>query len=331
MISGCLTEVCRVPLAAVDVLNGTVPHKIFSQPLFDLFGQKTYFTSHILMLLLSAGLMLAIFPYMARKLQSDPVPTGARNFLEAMLVFLKKETFDPMLGKWSDVFTPYLWTAFFFILFANLFGMLPVDEVVEIINRTFGIHIPQFWGGATGDLTVTATLALCTFLTVHVTGIGEFIRNARRPAHARHGVEHGHGHEHHGSHAAADDPAPQRALPVAIVLGVGKYFAHLVPPGVPIALWPLMFILELMGTFVKPLALCMRLFAVMMSGPLVVAVLVSIVFALGGILVRGIAGVPVILFGTAFEALHLLEAFLQAYIFTLLSAAYIAEAVATEH
>jgi F-type H+-transporting ATPase subunit a len=330
MISGCLTEVFNRPMAAIDVLNGTVPHKIFSQPLFDLFGQKTYFTSHILMLLLSAGLMLALFPYMARKLQSDPVPTGARNFFEAMLVFLKKETFDPMLGKWSDVFTPYLWTAFFFILFANLFGMLPVDEIIQIINRAFGLHIPEFWGGATGDLTVTATLAVCTFLTVHVTGIGEFIRNARyRHGAAQHAAE----HAHHGGHTpqASGDSLPSRAWPIAVVVGVLKYLGHFVPPGVPIVLWPLMFVLELMGTFVKPLALCMRLFAVMMSGPLVVAVLVSIVFALGGIVMRGFAGVPVVLFGTAFEALHLLEAFLQAYIFTLLSAAYIAEAVATEH
>ena len=328
MISGYAAEAFKMPFVAVNVLNGTVPHNIFSQPLFDLFGQKTYFTSHILMLLLSAGLMLTIFPYMARKLETDPVPTGARNFFEAMLVFLKQETFDPMLGKWSDVFTPYLWTAFFFILFANLLGMIPVDEIVQIINRGFGLHIPEFWGGATGDLTVTATLAICTFLTVHVTGIGEFIRNARYPhQHA------GHKHDQHGADSATQGHGaqPERSLPVAIVVGFVKYLAHLVPPGVPLVLWPLMFVLELMGTFVKPLALCMRLFAVMMSGPLVVAVLVSIVFALGGILIRGVAGPPVILFGTAFETLHLLEAFLQAYIFTLLSAAYIAEAVATEH
>ncbi len=313
MISGFSTEVSTAPLVAVDVLNGTVPHRIWDQPLFTLFGQPTYFTSHVLMLVLSAALMLAIFPYMARKLQTDPVPTGVRNFFEAMLVFLKQETFDPMLGKWSDVFTPYLWTAFFFILFANLMGMVPVDELITIINRGAGAHIPEFWGGATGDLTVTATLAICTFLTVHITGIGEFIRQARRV---------GHGHAH---------PVVKRSILGAMLVGMGKYLAHIVPPGVPWWLWPFMFVLELLGTFVKPLALCMRLFAVMMSGPLVVAVLVSIVFALGGVVMRGVAGVPVILFGTAFEALHLLEAFLQAYIFTLLSAAYIAEAVATEH
>ena len=53
--------------------------------------------------------------------------------------------------------------------------------------------------------------------------------------------------------------------------------------------------------------------------------------AFGGYFIRTVTGVPVILFGTAFEALHLLEAFLQAYIFTLLSAAYIAEAMSAEH
>jgi len=327
MISGGFIKTFSMPLVAVDVLNGTVPHNIFSHPIFSLFGQKVYFTSHILMLLISAGLMLAIFPAMARKLETDPVPTGARNFFEAMLVFLKRETFDPMLGKWSDVFTPYLWTAFFFILFANLLGMLPVDELIQIVNSASGSHIPEFWGGATGDLSVTATLAVCTFLTVHVTGLGEFIRNARHPPSV-------HAHDHtHGAGAGhvTAGVSSTRAWPVALIAGVWGYLAHIVPPGVPWILWPLMFVLELLGTFVKPLALCMRLFAVMMSGPLVIAVLVSIVFAIGGILVRGIAGLPVILFGTAFETLHLLEAFLQAYIFTLLSAAYIAEAVATEH
>ena len=118
---------------------------------------------------------------------------------------------------------------------------------------------------------------------------------------------------------------------MAAVVGVAKYLKHIVPPGVPWVIWPLMFVLELLGTFVKPLALCMRLFAVMMSGPLVVAVLVSIIFSFGGYFIRTVTGVPVILFGTAFEALHLLEAFLQAYIFTLLSAAYIAEAMSAEH
>ncbi len=313
-------------LAEVNVLNGIVPHNLYSKPLFHLFGQSFYFTNHVLMLLLSAGLMLAIFPAMARRMKTKPVPTGFRNFFEALLVFLQRDTFEPMLGKWAAVFTPYLWTVFFFILFADLFGMLPIDELIQLFNAVFGTHIPEFWGGATGDLTVTATLAVCTFVTLHISGLMEFIRTARQP--------HGHSaHSDHGSHESQSTAASlsPRSWPVAAVVGIAKYLKHIVPPGVPWVIWPLMFMLELMGTFVKPLALCMRLFAVMMSGPLVVAVLVSIIFSFSGYFIRTVTGVPVILFGTAFEALHLLEAFLQAYIFTLLSAAYIAEAVSAEH
>ncbi len=316
-----------LPLAGVNVLSGTVAHRLWSHPMFSILGKPVYFSSDILMLLLSAGLMLVIFPTMAHRLKKHPVPTGFRNFFEAVLVFLQRDTFEPMLGKWASVFTPYLWTAFFFILFADLFGMLPVDELVTLFNAAFGTHIPAFWGDATGNLTVTATLAVCTFVTVHVSGLSAFIRHARN-RHQPHAQEHGHGHH---AHAAAMAEGPRRMWPVAAVVGVGNYLKHLVPPGVPWVIWPLIFVLELLGMFVKPLALCMRLFAVMMSGPLVVAVLVSITFALGGALARTTAAIPVIFSGTAFEALHLLEAFLQAYIFTLLSAAYIAEAVSLEH
>lgn len=312
-------------MAAVNVLSGTVAHRLWPHPMFFLLGKPVYFTSDILMLLLSAGLMLAIFPTMAQRLKKHPVPTGFRNFFEAVLVFLQRDTFEPMLGKWASVFTPYLWTAFFFILFADLFGMLPVDELVTLFNASFGTHIPAFWGDATGNLTVTATLAVCTFVTVHVSGLSAFIRHAR---HRHQAQVQAHGHGHHGSAVAE---GPRRFWPLAVVVGLGSYLKHLVPPGVPWVIWPLIFALELLGMFVKPLALCMRLFAVMMSGPLVVAVLVSITFALAGVAARTTAAIPVIFSGTAFEALHLLEAFLQAYIFTLLSAAYIAEAVSLEH
>ena len=316
-------------LAEVNVLNGTVAHNLYPYPLFHIFGQSFYFTNHVLMLLLSAGLMLAIFPTMARRMKTKPVPTGFRNFFESLLVFLQRDTFEPMLGKWAATFTPYLWTAFFFILFADLFGMLPVDELIQLFNSACGTHIPEFWGGATGDLSVTATLAVCTFFTVHVSGLAEFIRTARRH-HTPH-IRTGHAATDTASDHPTADVASTRPWPIAAVVGVAKYLKHIVPPGVPWVIWPLMFVLELLGTFVKPLALCMRLFAVMMSGPLVVAVLVSIIFSFGGYFVRTVTGVPVILFGTAFEALHLLEAFLQAYIFTLLSAAYIAEAMSAEH
>ncbi len=310
-------------LGAVNVLQGVVPHRLLAHPLLRIFGWPVYLTNDLCILILAALLMLGIFPYMARRLRRDPVPTGFINFLEAMLDFLRREIFDPMLGRWSEAFTPYLWTCFFLILFCDLLGILPINEILNIINYYTGLHIPEFWGGPTGNVTVTAVLALSTFVVVHTSGVAEHIRIARRGRRSAPAA---------GSPPPAASPPPRRAWPLALIGGVILYFKGMVPSvPLPWLLGPIFFVLELLSTMVKPLSLCMRLFAVMMSGPLVIAVFVSMIFMAAGYLVRGLVGLPVILFGTAFEALHLLEAFLQAFIFTLLSAAYIAEAIVREH
>ncbi|HTV47481.1 MAG TPA: F0F1 ATP synthase subunit A [Phycisphaerae bacterium] len=319
------------PVLAVDFLDDVVTHNISPSPIFTLFGEPVYFTNDMLMMLLTAGLMLYLFLNMARELKTNPVPTGFRNFLEAAMVFLRQELFVPMLGKWADVFTPYLWTAFFFILFLNLLGMLPVNQLIELTNYFTGWKIPEFWGGATGNVSFTAVMALSTFFIVHVSGIGAHIRAVRTrqennlAGHEEAGVG-------HDDAVATTAPAakPNRVWPIAVVGGILLYLKNMVPT-VHWTLWPMMFGLELLGTLVKPLSLCMRLFAVMMSGPLVVAVFVSMIFMAASYLTQSIIGLPVICFGVAFEALHLLEAFLQAFIFTLLSAAYIAAAVAPDH
>ncbi len=319
------------PSLAVSVLDDVIAHRVLPHPLFNFLGQPVYLTNDIFMMLLSALLMLLIFPSMARRMRTNPVPHGWGNFFEAAMDFLRTELFVPMLGRWAPIFTPYLWTAFFFILFANLLGMLPVNQLFALLNIYAGTHIPEFWGGSTGNLSVTAILALCTFFTVHIFGIGEHImavRQRREETMGTHepGHGHGHGHEKHPGHA----PQPPRSWPAAIAGGFILYGKHMVPP-VPPILRPVVFGLEVLSTLVKPLSLCMRLFAVMMSGPLVVAVFVSLAFSLSSHFLRATIGIPIILFSSAFEALHLLEAFLQAFIFTLLSAAYIGAAVAPEH
>ena len=321
------------PQIAVSVLDDVVTHRIISQPLFSLMGHPVYLTNDIFMMLLSAVLMLAIFPAMARRMKSNPVPHGWGNFFEASMDFLRNELFVPMLGKWSSTFTPYLWTAFFFILFSNLLGMLPVNQVFALLNIYAGTHIPEFWGGSTGNLSVTMVLALCTFFLVHISGVGEHIlavRQRREHLMGGHHAEDSHGGQGHAHGDASVAVPPRRAWAVAVVMGILLYFKNMVP-AVPALLWPVVLFLELLGTLVKPLSLCMRLFAVMMSGPLVVAVFVSIAFSMSSHFLRATIGIPIIVFSSAFEALHLLEAFLQAFIFTLLSAAYIAAAVAPEH
>ena len=53
---------------------------------------------------------------------------GAKNFFESILEFLRVEVFRPALKEHTDRFLPFLWTLFFFILFCNLLGQLPIGE-----------------------------------------------------------------------------------------------------------------------------------------------------------------------------------------------------------
>ena len=103
-----------------------------------------------------------------------------------------------------------------------------------------------------------------------------------------------------------------------------------IPPGVPKAILPLVFLIELMGILVtRPLSLAVRLFANMIAGHLLLVTFAVLCQALFEATVVGaIAPFALLLFLSAFE---ILVAFLQAYIFTILAAVYIGGAMHPEH
>jgi F-type H+-transporting ATPase subunit a len=111
------------------------------------------------------------------------------------------------------------------------------------------------------------------------------------------------------------------------------YITHLVPPGTPLLLWPLMFGLELLGPVIKCFVLCVRLFANMIAGHLIVGNILNLGIIGSGvpigtsIMMLGI-GVPLCL-GLSF--LELMVCVIQAYVFTLLSVIFIGGAVHPEH
>lgn len=118
-------------------------------------------------------------------------------------------------------------------------------------------------------------------------------------------------------------------------MGVGGYFKHMVPPGLPTAIVPLIFFLELVTYFfTRPVTLALRLFGNMFAGHILL-----LLCALGGEhLLFGDTGVGMKVTGVAIYAggfvMTLFEAFvefLQAYVFTLLSALYIAGSLAQDH
>lgn len=110
--------------------------------------------------------------------------------------------------------------------------------------------------------------------------------------------------------------------------GNKSYWGHIFKtPGVPIWLLPIMIPVEILGLLTKPVSLMIRLFANITAGHIILLSIVNLIFILGTVYV-GALSVP---FGAFMFILKLLVSFLQAYIFTLLSAIYIGAAVVEDH
>lgn len=113
---------------------------------------------HVIMLWVAAIVLTLLVSRAARHTDRDGlVPRGRlRNFFEAIIVFLRDEVVYTIMGpKVGRRFLPLLLTFFFFILFANLLGLVPSLAT------------------ATGNINVTATLALTTFFATQISGMRE--------------------------------------------------------------------------------------------------------------------------------------------------------------
>jgi F-type H+-transporting ATPase subunit a len=106
-------------------------------------------------MLLAAGIMLALYIPLARRLATGQPPRGRLdNFLEWILTFVRDQIARPGIGEHDyKRFLPFLWTLFLFILLMNLLGMVP------------------FLASATASLAVTGVLALISFLVIHINGV----------------------------------------------------------------------------------------------------------------------------------------------------------------
>ncbi|MCE9592402.1 MAG: F0F1 ATP synthase subunit A [Planctomycetes bacterium] len=268
-----------------DLMSHVLPHKVLHDPLFEIGGIKFYLTNHVLMTLIVAVAMLIIFPLVAAKVKprgtaaADYVTRGKfAQFFESICEFLRTEVARPALGHLTDRYIGFIWTTFFFILFCNLLGMMPVGPVLRF--ATGNPHAEHWGGAATGNIAITAGLAIVAFFVIHGIGIKE------------NGI---------------------------------KYFAHFNPG--PWYMAPLLVPLEIIGSLVKPFALCVRLFANMVAGHLVLGALLGLIFTFRN---YGVAAGSV-LGAAALSLLELFVAFLQAYIFTFLTVLFIAAGAVHEH
>ncbi|MEI7897961.1 MAG: F0F1 ATP synthase subunit A [bacterium] len=224
-------------------------------------------TKIVFAILLNSFLLILIFLSVARAYtrNRDKAPSGIQSLLEPLIIFVRDDIAKSSIGeKKYEKFMPFLLTIFFFIVFNNLFGL-----------------IPFFPGGAnvTGNIAVTLVMAVFTFI-------------------------------------------------ITTINGNKHYWIDIVnTPGVP---WwlklpvPLMPVVEIIGIITKPFVLMIRLFANITAGHIIVLGFVSLIFIFGQISMTLGMGVSVVsvAFMIFMDLLELLVAFIQAYVFTLLSALY---------
>lgn len=321
-------------LAAGSPLDHVVAHEVFR------IGSVPV-TNHMIMAAVAAVLMLLLFPVLFGRAHPE-TPSGLRNFFEAILQFLRSDVFKPALKTHTDRFTPFLWTVFFFILFCNLLGFIPLNELILI---GAGGH-PGRWGHAggtaTGNIATTAALAIMAFFFIHFNGIWQVARDLISGTYGHH-EQHApssHGHESHGGHAPRHGMNPVAALVAAPALYIWNFAPHLFMPkpgesavgwAADLPVWGLLLLLEMIGAVIKPFALCMRLFANMIAGHIVLAVLAGLIPVTLGLLPQLGIGIPITAMSLMIRMLELFVSFLQAYIFTFLTTLFIAAAVAPEH
>jgi F-type H+-transporting ATPase subunit a len=275
------------------------PHPLI--PL-KILGIDLSISKHVLMLWIVAAILFVAVTTIVRAYlrRGALVPTGPANALETVVEFVRDSMVRPSVGdKWVQTWTPLLLTFFLFILTANAIGLVPIFEVIGLVDHLF-IHSGKdsflqhlIHGGstATGNFNVTAGLATITFFAIIAAG--------------------------------------------TIAHGFIAHWKNLVPHGLPLPIYVLLVPMEIVGMFVRPFALTMRLAANMTGGHIAILAIISFVFIFANMLgpVGGIGiglgfSVPV---AGAMLALEIIVVLVQAYVFTLLSAVFIGMAIHSHH
>ena len=229
------------------------------------------FSKHVVLLLLAAVLTAWMVLGTARVIRRKYVhqaPSGFANAVEALVVFFRDEVCRVNIGHDYRKFTPFVLTLFFFILNMNLLGLVP-------------------WGGsATGNLSVTAALAVITFLVVEVSGFLKLgpAGYARTIFFVPPGTE-----------------------------GIWKVIMLIIMTPV-----------EFLSKLTKPFALAIRLFANMTAGHMLIFTLLGLIFVFANMaFVRYFVAGASFAMVSAIMLLELLVALIQAYIFAMLAAVFI--------
>ncbi len=225
------------------------------------------------------------------------------HMIEAMIVYLRDDMLVPVMGEaQTKRWFPFLLSLFFFILTLNLFGLIPFLDMAPIYGWMAAAAqgkemtaadrdaLAFFGGTATASLTVTGSLALCSFVAIQVQGFREL------------GV---------------------KGWLVHLCGGPDLVSG-------PKALWlviPIIFVVELLGLLIKPAALAIRLFANMVGGHTLMATIMGFGAMAVGAGTAAVIGISVVatIFAVLISFMELFVSFLQAFIFMFLTGVFISQ------
>ena len=285
------------------VSNSSLDHPILHLP--HIAGINFSVTKHVMMLWLVAGAVFLVITLTTRRYLSQErrVPTGFMNALEWLVQAIRDSIVLPNVGaKFVNTWTPLILTLFVFILVSNAIGLIPIFEVLGLVDRyvlsnaadSESLINSVLHGGTTvtANYNVTAALAIISFVSIIVAG--------------------------------------------TMAHGFVAHWKNLVPSGLAWPIYILLIPIELMGIIVKPFALTMRLAANMAGGHIAILSILSLVFIFNQVfesaaLGTGVGVVVAMPLAVGISALEIIVVMVQAYVFTLLTSVFIGMAINVHH
>ena len=292
---------------AGTTIIGHVANSSLDHPLIDLppiAGINMDVTKHVFMLWVTAALLLLVTTLAVRRYARSGtlVPSGpVMGLIEYVAVRIRDEIVAPNVGKkWVNSYTPLIMVFFMFIVTANAIGMVPIFDLLALLNHTV-LHLPE--ESLLVQLTHGGTTPTGNFnVTAALATISFF------------------------------------AIMIAGIRAHG-FFGHwknLVPHGTHPVLWLLLIPIEVLGMFVRPFALTMRLAANMTGGHIAVLAVVSMIFIMAETARSSVVGlgmavvaVPLAVGISVLEAVVVVP--VQAFVFTLLTAVFVGMAIHAHH
>jgi F-type H+-transporting ATPase subunit a len=231
-------------------------------PIFTVHGYPIAFTNSALFMVLA---IMSATLFLTLSMRRASLVPGRWQMMAETLYNMISDVVSGTAGVEARPFFPLIFTIFIFVLFCNLFGMLPQSLAV------------------TSHIVINFSVAAFLFLVITITG---FVR--------------------HGFH----------------------FFHLFAPPGAPKVMLPFLILVETLSFVVRPFSLSIRLFANMLAGHILLQVFAGMTVSLlaAGWALKGVAVLPLAV-NIGITGFEFFVAFLQAYIYAILSAVYLRDAI----